>query len=290
MRLFKLIRMQCYLMLHKKSFQLAFLFTFLYAMIPYLYYSITYMHQEISGFYSAQSLFIGYDGNMFWNVFCSLYPFIIAFPFCFSYMTDKAVRVNDVIKARTTPRNYIISQATTCFIGGFLIICIPFLLNIFLNTITFPAKGTTNFDPVHSINYNGLLSGSAVFVKTKYKGLWFLRLYLKSPLAYNILYTILFSFVTGITSVFIYSISFLIKNFRILLLLPFYILTVFLAEIGGILEFRTTLDYICLRIQSYISVSIMYGKSPFYIIMFYLTLLLFSVLVITYKVKKEQQI
>lgn len=286
MNILSSIRMQCNLMIHKKGFQFSFLISLLYCLGTYIYYALTYLHKDISTLFSAQSLFADYELTIFYPIFSSIYPFLLVFPFAFCFITDTQIKIKDVVKIRTGNSPYFVSQAITCMIGAFLIIFIPFVINIFLNSITFPADGNTFFGYINSINYNANLTGDSVVVKSNYKDLAFLRIYLKSPLLFNLLYSFINSLAAGISSLFIYSISFFIKRYKMLLLLPFYLLLYLFSNLDVILE-NTSPPYTQYNILRYLSIRISFGDSPVFILSFYIALLIISIIIIITKIKKE---
>lgn len=68
---------------------------------------------------------------------------------------------------------YYASKLITAFIGGALIILIPFAINLLLLTITFPHNDNTYFGFFQDINYNSRLLGTSVVVSSVSEGLPF---------------------------------------------------------------------------------------------------------------------
>ena len=88
----------------------------------------------------------------------------------------------------------------TSFIGGMIIICIPFLLNILINAIIFPAEGN---DYITTLNryfsgWSSSITGSNVIFKTISKGVILKNLYINFPQIYNVMITILASIIAGV--------------------------------------------------------------------------------------------
>jgi len=66
-----------------------------------------------------------------------MFPFVVILPFSFSYFEDKETQTYNFYVSRMGKKNYILSKAIVSFCGSFLIIFIPFLLNMLLNHITY---------------------------------------------------------------------------------------------------------------------------------------------------------
>lgn len=80
--------------------------------------------------------------------------------------------------------------------------------------------------------YRGLL-GTNIDYRTLYPSIPFLRVYLFSPLVYNLMYVLLFSLFSGLAGSFIMSLSFYFKKNKIILFAPFFILTQLLRVIDA---------------------------------------------------------
>lgn len=280
--------MQMVLMVQKKTFQISFGFVLLYVVLTYLFYCIKYSGSALSNIVSASSLYAGNSLTVFANFLNLLFPFLTAFPFAFSYLTDKSVKILSIVQTKSGTRRYYISKTIACFVGGFTLYFIPFLISILLNLTTFPTKGVTLWGPLFSWNYSNWLTGKAVMVDAAGVGLPFLKLYIYNPLLYNLLYALIFSIFTGVLSVFAFAISFLIRRYKIYLLLPIYAIVYGFNALTFLLDTDGATKFYLLRVFDYITVDTMYGKTPFFFIGLTFALVLLSAFLIMRQIKTDQ--
>jgi hypothetical protein len=175
-------------------------------------------------------------------------------------------------------KQHYLSGAFACFIGSFLIICLPFLLNIFLNFISFPNNGVTRFD----------VWGSSAFWAGFYDDfgkayLSFPNLYLYHPQLYNVLFTLILSFCSGIFGVFAYAMSFFLSGLhKLCLFLPVYLLF-FLLDRLWILGLRFDLyDYMLVKTHAW--------HYPFLFYSLLLVVSLFSAMILRKKIQSGAEI
>src|SRR5690606_20936544 len=212
------VRMQFSLMINKLGFKLSFSCALIYSLASYVYYLITYQGVDVLYFLSANYLYAGNEHAPFWGIFQSYFPFLVVFPFAFSYLDDKDLNIDHYIIGRMSRKDYYIGKLITSFLGGGLIIFIPFTINLILCNITFQENNNTYFGEYNLLPYFETLSGTNVIFNTEFTGVSFLGLYLFSPLLYNIVYLLLLSLFSGIMSVFTCASSFFIKKYKIILL------------------------------------------------------------------------
>jgi len=269
-------RMQISLMLNQLNFKLSFTIVMIYALLTYFIHLISYINIDVSVMLSSDALFIGNEDNPLFNLFIKVFPFIVVFPFAFSNILDREVNILPLLCTRMTKSHYYWSKLITSFIGGFLIILIPFLINLLLLKITFPNNNNSHFGPYNSLTYIQDLTGSNVYVSTVSTGLPFLKLYLYSPLLYNLFFTIMLALFAGILSMFALSFSLWIKKYKVILLIPIFLLF-YLSDIADHLSYNLKY-YINFRLLDYVTINTSFGKLPWFFIAFCLSLLIFSVL------------
>jgi hypothetical protein len=175
-----------------------------------------------------------------------------------------------------------------CFIGGFILFFIPFLTSIILNQITFPLQGSTLWGALYDWNYSNDITGKNVIVNAAGYGLPFLKLYLYNPLLYNLLYTFIFSFFIAILSVFAYAVSFLVKQYKIFLLIPVYVIIYGFNALTYMLDTDGSTKFYRFFVFDYITVDTGYGKSPFFFIPLSLALIVSSVFLIIKQAMADQ--
>lgn len=245
-------------MIHKMGFKVSIVITLGFCLVSYINNVVMTLHNDISVAYSADSLFALSNTNSFWNIFESIFPYLIVFPFAFSFLEDINIKINPYFMHRLGKNNYFIGKTIVCFLGGFLIIFIPFLVNLGLCHITFPNNNNTFFGYYNTNNYCRTLIGSNVVTNTEQKGLPFLKLYLYSPLLYNFVYLLIASIFSGIMGMFSLSFSFFYKKSKILLFVPPFLFFYFGRLLDSV-SYRSQ-RYINYNWMNYICVDSFYGK------------------------------
>lgn len=187
MTFMRYVNMQIMLMMNKRHFQIGFTVMLIYSLSVYLMNVYSSIGKDVSEIYSADTLYIGNSSGEYYHYFAAAFPFMIVFPFAFSYLNDTAAKVQPFVISRMGS-SYYWAKALASFIGGALLILIPFLINLILNYLTFPQNSTTYYGYYQSLQYGRELTGANVMVNTIQQGLPFLRLYIWSPLLYNLLH------------------------------------------------------------------------------------------------------
>lgn len=217
-------------MLNKRNFWIAMFLWLFYCIISYAYSLYLYRGWDVSSTLNAASLFIGNtDTAPFCKYFLIMFPFVVILPFSFSYFEDKATETHTFYTTRIGKKNYILSKAIVCFCGSFLIIFIPFLLNMLLNQITYFENENTydhvRFSAIYCKSFinDAPVNGSKMFLYP---------LYIKYQILYNIIYTFMISIFSGILGLFAFACSLKIKKYKILIFAPVYALFL-LTKLAG---------------------------------------------------------
>lgn len=213
------LRNQIHLMLKRRNFWIGLTITFTYMIVSYIYTVNACRNYEVSSIKAASTYFVGNNTSIFYDYFKLIFPFVVVFPFAFSGFEDKYVGIDKFIITKSNKRNYYKANVITCFLGSYLIIFIPFTINIFLNAITFVENENTFLGIICSERF-----WLNVYGQTGYSTILFLNLFLKNPIIYNLFFTIILSTFSGILGVFSYACSFRIKNYKMLIFLPSYCL------------------------------------------------------------------
>lgn len=288
MSLIKSIKIQLCLMIHKVGFQLSFTIVFTYCISSYLKNLIMYTKLDISNFYSANFLYCGNGYATFWGIFQALFPFLVVFPFSFSYIDDLHVNIVPYVNGRMNNKYYYIGKLLTSFIGGFIIIFIPFLLNLILCNLTFSENNNTLFGPYNLVTYNECITGKDVYIHTSYKGMSFLHLYIKSPFLYNILYLFILSIFSGTLSTFATACSFLIKKHKVVVFIPVYLLILLFRNLDSYAYLQNQkYAYINYDLMDYININVEYGRNYVIFCLVLALLFIFSYLCALFMSKKD---
>lgn len=283
---YKSIVMQLVLMVNKKEFYFGFLINLGYVLLTYLYCAVRVWGRELSTIPAPHAVFALQEFAPFYDIYINIVPFLVVFPFAMSFINDSNNRILPVLQVRSGVKGYYISKAIACFVGGFLAFFVPLIINILLNNITFPQSGRTFIGDLYDMNYSARITGSNIIVDTAWSGIWFPRLFINHPEGYNLLFATFFSAAMGIFSVFVYSVSFILKRQKILLMLPLYVVIVTLNTLHMFMEGKGT--NMCYKIMPYITVNTDYGKNPMYIYFFFLLMIIFSIFMISRQIAKDQ--
>lgn len=280
------IKMQFRIMINSISFKVGFSIVMLYVLASYISTLALNMQTDIAFMYSAHAMFCGVELSALRNIFEAVFPFIVVIPFSFSYLTDLSVKIHPYLIGRMGRRNYFAGKIVTTFIGSFIIIFIPFFINLILCNITFPWNNNHIFGDYNALNYAETLLGTNITINTVQSGLPFLKLYLYSPMAYNILYLCILSAFSGLLGVFSGLFSFYITKFKILLFVPVY-LVFYLGNFLNVLahKFDTFIDF---KLIDYMYVNPFFGKSLIVPLCFIVAVVLFSTFSFKYACKKEE--
>ena len=289
-----MLKVQLIQMFHKKGFQLSFAVMMIYVLYSYLYHVFKYKNYELSEMITAEALFSLHATTDTYYYFALIFPFIVAFPFAFSFLTDKQIKIQPILQVKSGVKNYYVTKTIACFIGGFLIIFIPLIVSLALTKLTFPTSGLTAYDSWYELNFFMRMSGDYSELSSLYPaeelatqvGVPFAWLYLYSPVLYNFFYACIASLFAGFASVFIFSTSFYVNRFKILILVPFYVFLVILDKLNNILSEANIL--ITTSAIQYISADAGGFLYSFVIWLIVLFLALFSFLSISRQIRIDQ--
>ncbi|MBQ7755685.1 MAG: hypothetical protein IJ401_00045 [Oscillospiraceae bacterium] len=215
---------------------------------------------------SARSVYIGY--------FEMLFPFIAIMPFCFSYITDRQQNNISVISIRGSRKSYYFSSLLTAFIGGFLIIFIPLLVNFILNVTTFPLDSMLDDTNMNTYSFSHITEYWKKYV--------FAYLYVKNPVIHNLLFILIPSVFSGNVCVFVYAVSFFFKRYKLLLFLPFYAVHYVLSALES--KFKINVYYFRYITQ----LEVLNGKSVGFFIFFNVMLVGISLIILLRKIKSDE--
>ena len=111
------------------------------------------------------------------------------------------------------------TKLIACFIGGFLLFFIPFLINVLINHISFPSSlyldQITQFNPLAIERF--FSDGTPYQASDSYL---FSSVFYWSPFFYNFIYIVIYSAFSGICSSFCYSTGLFVKKYQYLVCLP----------------------------------------------------------------------
>ena len=214
-----MIRTQIKLMFSKFDFYIALLICTVMSII----YFIKAPHTP-AGMVSHEYLYWGNGYTSGFATFSTIYPFLIVIPFATSFIDDLSRKTYLPMTLRGDKQKYILGKYIAVFIGNFLMIFVPFLLNLILCFALYDKNSVTPFGDRWLGNLDGVLYGTNIVYDTPCKKTLFADVFFDNPFFYHILYLLLFAFITGMLGVFVMAISMWMKKFKILLFVPVYVL------------------------------------------------------------------
>ena len=260
------IKTQINIMRKGKEYKAAFVITFMYACLAFVFELREFAGKDFSLIKDANQVVFFSGVNSWWMPFCMLWPFLVVLPFSASYVDDCRNQLLPVYLSRVSRRDYYISKLVAAFAGTAFIIFVAFLTNLLLCNCFFPHNGNTWIGEYQMPNYYRGLLGTNIDYRTPYPSIPFLRMYLFSPFLYNLIYSLFFSLFSGLVGSFIMSLSFLIKKNKIILFAPVFIM-IHLLRVFDALAFSKAIEsgesYINMNILEYFSPLFSCGIAPF---------------------------
>ena len=244
-------------MTRKKSFRFSFILVLLLCICLPFVYAVQYKGYNMSELPSAYTLYIGNAMGIVWNYVQLLFPFLVIFPYSMSFYEESKDGTILYIQARSGRTSYYISQLITCFVGGFVIICIPFLLNILLNFIIFPEIANDYISTYDRYTYNwcGGITGSTTIFPVLSKGYMLKELYINYPQLHNMLFALLSGLVAGIMAMLAYAFSIFIKKSRLFIFFLMYLFFQIFVMVDSVVydNWSEETTYVCVNLVTYVS-------------------------------------
>lgn len=211
------VKAQFYMMLHKKSFWISFFLMFLYALGYHLFFIYSYWQGKITKTYSGSCYFVGRFSDLpCVQLFTAAFPLIVTLTFSFTFYEERKSGVWNYTILRTGAKYYYTGKAAVAFLGNFIVITIPYLCNILLNSLVFPEIGVTFYgcekEPLYYLNLleNGHMP--------------FMSFYIQHTVVYLILYSVFLGIFAGILGCFSYVTGLFVRQGRVIIFVPLYLL------------------------------------------------------------------
>lgn len=248
----------------KRSFWISFFIVLLYALGSYGYNLIQYWGRDVSAVYARTSLACtSADGDMF-VYFQLLFPFIVVFPFATSFFEDVENKSIGFWIRRSGKKRYYISKLAACFIGCFIVILVPFLINLILVWVTFPSTAATNWGTIYSEEFFQNLYD---FDRMKYD-LFQIHFFIRHPVLYELGIILAAAIFAGIFGVVAFAFSIYIRKYKILIFLPVYILFFLLDRLNVMVESMnfSLLDYVTVSTNPNKNYILFFGICLFFLV------------------------
>ena len=148
-------------------------------------------------------------------LFLQLYPLVVALPVFSSYFDDKHTGEIVFMASRMGKKKYFISKGIAAGLINFIVFTLPMLTEFLLNCISFPmsANGNSFMQPVYDQGYIDAAENYMMF-----------DLFKVSPVTYAFVTILLFGILSAVLGMFVLAVSLYISRYKIILLVPVYIL------------------------------------------------------------------
>lgn len=300
----KSIRMQFFVMINKKEFKLAYSVALGWALYCYLYEVSEQAGKDLVSYWDASQFYCGSSLHPLWYYFTFLFPILVVLPYATSYLTERANGSSILLISKMGVKQYFLSKIVVCFIGSFLIIMIPFLINYIFCQVTFPHTNNAMFAYYGVEGYDGILTGTYYGLRVQNIEIPFLKLYLNHPTLYYILYIFLLSLLSGIFGVIILCFSLLIRKGKIFLFLPLFLLLRGMNVLTRYSEmhagsnplspltiesamYKEGPEYICYNLLEYVVPFGERGQNTIYLSIAIVLIVVFCVICTIFAIKKE---
>lgn len=217
--MFKAVKSQTAFLLKKKEAIFVFYVLLIMVIFNFIGNVLDFQGRDVAVmFQPMRFLLLSYD-RVNWNatntfLLIQLYPLLVAYAAGFSLAREYQLGMRVYFVSRLGNFKYHVSRYLSVFLVTMIIFTVPFLLEIFLNCMSFPLSATGNLANLsfYDSNYrNGL---DHYFMK---------RICLYSPYLYAVIGTLLFGAVSGLLGVFTVAVSSFIKvKYNVFLFLPVY--------------------------------------------------------------------
>lgn len=158
--------------------------------------------------------------------FMQLFPLLVTIPAGYIYADEHNSKEEIYISSKLNYKKYIFGKLIASFIVTAIVFSLPLIIEIILNSISFPLSANGN------LSNNGVYQ--PVYVESAQNYL-LLDLFVVSPYVYAVITSLIFGCVAGILGTFTVAISFFIPKYKILLLLPVYILLYGVGMLNSVL-------------------------------------------------------
>ena len=277
----KLLISQFHIMVSRTDFLIALSVTLGLNLFSYLHNLFSWAETGLGDAYTWHFLYAGNTSSRIWLVFSVLFAFIVALPFGFSYRQDKKTGLLALHIHRAGVRQrYYDAKLLISFLGSFLVVAVPFGINLILCYLTFPHN---YYSP---ILYFQELTGEQVVRDTVFGAKPFADLFVNNLLLYNLLFLAFLSIFSGLMGVFSTALSFLIRK-RILIFVPLLVILLAGTYFTGVIYNMENLTFFNVSLLDYVGTDAFYGQSLIFIGSFLLAVLGFILLARFRVVRRE---
>lgn len=228
----------------------------------------------VSQMYSFEKMLTLSDNTMVGYFMMQYYPLLVVIPTACVYISERNSGIDTYIQSRVGKRNYWYGKLLAVFVVIFFVFSFPYIIELICSVFSFSMKSS------------GDMLGDTYWEIMEQESQYFLSgILLKNRVLYATLMIFIFGMISAILAVFNLAVTTLpIFKSKILTYLPIYILFMGISMLNKFVKLKFTVDYhFILR---------MFEKSteknyPIYLI-FLMSLIIVSVILIEIKVKREE--
>lgn len=267
------IKMQMSEMLRKKTVVFTYFVLLIFVMANFISNMLSYKDvQYVSQMFDPIKMLTLSDWSVSGYFMMEYYPLLVVIPTSCAFLTERGTGVRVYIQSKTGNISYWFGKLISVFLTTLLVFTVPFLIEIALSVICFSMS--SNGDPTNMPYYQTIESESQFFLS---------KILLSSRVLYAITMTMLFGIISGILAVFNFSLTSLrFFKFKIFTFFPIYILFYLIETIEKFKMPEYTLNYFFILRMFNLS-----PKNNLLYAMFLMCLLLFSIILIGRKAKKD---
>lgn len=272
--MFRLLKTDINILIHKKGFQFTFLLLITYAMSVTLYYAYLQKGMNVVELYDPILLSGLSAENEYSWFFYKWFPFLVILPAGFSIFNERKSRVSIYIMCKTGKGKYYLSKLISAFIVTFFTVTLPFFIQCIVNHLIFPIEGSkqlTNWETYSKVYF-------------EYTDAYlFSSLYYYNEYVYFIVVLCITGIFAGAVAVFIVGISSFEIKYKAVLFLPVYLIFSFIDRLVVYIDGYVTYLF------EYINIfSIIRGKNPIYFFSIMFIFLVLGVIFTIYNMSKKE--
>lgn len=218
---FTAFRTQMHYALRQRITQLVFWTLFLLVGLNFVENVTTFCGMDVTNMYHPMKMLTLSYNKAYYNseytlLIVQMYPLLVACPGGLLYAKEKQLGLNTLLEARIGSVNYRFSKLLAVFCTTTVIFMTPFLIEILLNYIVFPAEAIGDFSKLNTYD--------SEYLKWL-KNYGYSMLYSFSPVLYAITSTIIFGVLSGIMGMVVSAFSMIIPvKYRVIYILLSFIL------------------------------------------------------------------
>lgn len=285
------IKWQLKLMINRLNFKIAFTIMMIIAVASPVFFAANgwLLELEKSTTVDKTYAFILWDEYPMSSMLSYLLPIISILPFSVIHFTNRQLNSTSVYMTRLGVKKYYISQAISSFIGSFIIVFLPLIINITLNNIFFIETKTDYFDrKFFNMIENDVPKQHLNYTDHPY-AIPFAKFFFSNPIIYTIITALLLSLFIGLCGLLAYSISFKVKKYGIITAAPmaivFYVGLKNKAYWGSTIPTKRFVNY---NVLDYFVINGAPGRNYLMLFLFGLSILCISIVLIYLKIQSEQ--